>query len=66
MERNKSKEKTHFSESERYEIWKLLQVGYNFNEISKEIGRDPTTIWREVKRYQAAVSLTKKLAAVVF
>lgn len=40
----------HLTIEERDDIETLLNAGFTFKDIGKELGRDPTTIAKEVKR----------------
>jgi hypothetical protein len=42
----------HLSEQDRNDIWKLLSRGLNFREIGEAMGRDATTISKEVKKHR--------------
>jgi IS30 family transposase len=41
---------TQLTEIERYQIKTLLKAGYTQKKIAIELGRDPSTIGREIKR----------------
>ena len=49
--RNNNKGK-HLTENERYSIWKLLGQGLNFKEIGEAIGKDASTISKEVRKHK--------------
>jgi len=40
----------HLTEEQRHSIWKLLGQGLNFKEIGEAVGKDATTISKEVKK----------------
>ena len=42
----------HLTEQDRKDIWKLLCRGLNFREIGEAIGRDATTISKEIKKHR--------------
>lgn len=41
---------THLTQTERYQIYAFKKIGYLPGEIAQEIGRDPSTIYRELNR----------------
>jgi IS30 family transposase len=45
---------THLTENDRYVISYLILAGYSLREIGRRIGRDHTTISREIKRNRPA------------
>jgi len=42
----------HLTEEQRYSIWRLLGQGLNFKEIGEAVGKDATTISKEVKKHR--------------
>jgi len=44
------KQYQHLSNEERFYIWNALRSGQTKGEVAKALGRDPSTIYREVKR----------------
>ena len=42
----------HLTEDQRYSIWRLLGQGLNFKEIGEAIGKDATTVSKEVKNHR--------------
>ena len=50
--REKGSKGKHLTEQERYSIWKLLGQGLNFKEIGYAIGKDASTISKEIRKHR--------------
>ena len=40
----------HLTQAERYQIEAGIQAGLNASQIARKLGRDRSTIWREINR----------------
>lgn len=49
---------TRVTQQEKEKMWQLYQAGNTFAKIAKKMQRDPGTVSRYVREYEAAVSAT--------
>jgi IS30 family transposase len=51
----------HLTGQERYDIWLLLEQGHNFKEIGAALGKDATTISKEIKKHRYFVKAKRRV-----
>ena len=56
---------THFTHDERISLHNFLKEGLGIREIARRLGRDPSTISREVKRNSSSKSYHHRRAQVL-